>query len=453
MVRSPRSPTPAVPRPAPIRLPALLLWVVLMLVPPAGHAAPGPALVVGPDGGLSLRDALAALDSVNPTVRAARLAQQAARAEIARVNVRSNPTVQAQVSNTEARRYPYAASDRLLRVEQLLERGGKRELRAATAEAGEQAAGFELADALRRQRAELTDAYLELAAAQRLAELAAENLAGYQRLLEATERRVAAGDLAPVDATRLRVEAERAANEERAARSARAQAQLGLAVLLGAETQAQRLHAIDPLDGRESLERLAAQTRAALDRGLDTAIARRPDLRAAERRLAAASQARALAASLRTRDVLLGVQAERAPGFGGTVFGVSATIPLFVYNDFSGDVARAQADVDAAQAALDRARAGALADIQRAAELLQSAAQRGLRLLDQTLPAAQRVAHALEIAYQQGAASLTDLFDARRQRAAVQAETVRAQADFGQAHAAWQAAIGGEADAQPPGKP
>jgi outer membrane protein TolC len=63
------------------------------------------------------------------------------------------------------------------------------------------------------------------------------------------------------------------------------------------------------------------------------------------------------------------------------------------------------------------------------------------------------VAHALEIAYQQGAASLTDLFDARRQRAAVQAETVRAQADFGQAHAAWQAAIGGEADAQPPGKP
>ncbi|MEI8304534.1 MAG: TolC family protein [Burkholderiales bacterium] len=453
MVRSRLSRPSAPPCPAPQRLPSLLLCLALLLVPLAGRAAPDAALVVGPDGGLSLRDALAALESANPTVRAARLAQQAARAEIARVNVRPNPTVQAQLSNTEARRYPYAASDRLLRVEQLLERGSKRELRAATAEAGEQAAGFELADALRRQRVELTGAYLELAATQRLAELAAENLAGYQRLLEATERRVAAGDLAPVDATRLRVEAERAANEERAARSARAQAQLGLAALLGAEAQAARLRAIDPLDDRDSLERLAALARTALERGLDAAIARRPDLLAAERRLAAASQARALAASLRNRDVTVGVQAERAPGFGGTVFGVSATIPLFVYNDFSGDIARAQADVDAAQAALDRARAAALADTQRAGELLQSAAQRGLRLLDQTLPAAQRVANALEIAYQQGAASLTDLFDARRQRAAVQAETVRAQADFGQAHAAWQAAIGGEANASPPGKP
>ncbi|MBU6270869.1 MAG: TolC family protein [Betaproteobacteria bacterium] len=433
--------------------PALVLGSAFAILPLPGGAAVDSPLALAADGGLSLNAALAALESANPTVRAARLAQQAARAELARVDVKPNPTVQAQVSNTEARRYPYAATDRLVRVEQLFERGSKRELRAATAQAGEQAAGFDLADALRRQRVELTSAYLELAAAQRLADLAAENLLGYERLLEATQKRVAAGDLAPVDATRLRVEAERAANEERAAQAARAQAQLGVAVLLGAEAQAARLRATDGLDGRDALDTLATQARDTLDRGLDSAIARRPDLRAAERRVIAATQARALAASLRTRDVTLGVQADRAPSFGGTVFGVSATIPLFVNNDFSGEIARAQADVDAAQAAFERTRAAALAEALRAHAQLQSAAQRGLRLLDQTLPAAQRVADALEIAYQQGAASLTDLFDARRQRTAVQAEAIRAQADFGQAHAAWRAAIDGETGATPPGKP
>jgi cobalt-zinc-cadmium efflux system outer membrane protein len=440
------------PRPRP-SLSALLLGSVIAALPFPGHGATDRPLLIAADGGLSLHAALDALESANPAVRAARLAQQAARAELARVNVRPNPTVQAQVSNTEARRYPYAGTDRLLRVEQLIERGSKRELRTATAEAVEQATGLDLADALRRQRVELVIAYLELAAAQRLADLATGNLADYRRLLEATERRVAAGDLAPVDATRLRVEAERAANEERAAQNARAQARLGVAVLLGAEAQAARLRAIDPLDGREPMARLADEARVTLERGLDAAIGRRPDLRAAERRLSAARQAWALAASLRTRDVMLGVQADRAPGFGGTVFGISATVPLFVNNDFSGEIARAQADVDAAQAALERTRAAALAEALRAHEQLQSAVQRSLRLLDQTLPAAQRVADALEIAYQQGAASLTDLFDARRQRSAVQAESIRAQADVGQAHAAWRAAIDGEADAAPPGKP
>ena len=64
-------------------------------------------------------------------------------------------------------------------------------------------------------------------------------------------------------------------------------------------------------------------------------------LAAARARVEALARAAELAASQRTRDVTLGVQAERAPSYGGNVFGLSATIPLFVNNDYSGDVARA----------------------------------------------------------------------------------------------------------------
>ena len=56
----------------------------------------------------------------------------------------------------------------------------------------------------------------------------------------------------------------------------------------------------------------------------------------------------------------------------------------------------------------------------------------------------------IEKGYAEGAVSLNDLFDTRRQLAAVRADAVQAQAEFGRALAAWRAAT--EA-ADPPGAP
>lgn len=99
--------------------------------------------------GLGLAEAERLLVQHSPVVAAARAVAAAAAAERGRVDVAPNPVLQASVSNTRAGRYPYGSSDRLLRLEQLLERGGKRELRTGLARLQADAAQHEAADVLR----------------------------------------------------------------------------------------------------------------------------------------------------------------------------------------------------------------------------------------------------------------------------------------------------------------
>lgn len=390
---------------------------------------------------LTLSRALEMQRENNRSIKAALRQTEIASAEVYRVNVRPNPSVTAQVSNTEPNRYRPGSTDRILRLDQLIERGGKRELRTRLAQLNEQAAKWDLADVTRQQRSVLAAAYYDLVAAQDLVDVANENLAGYRRLLEAAERRERAGDLAAVDVARLRVELGRAANEVRSAQGQVSIAQVSLAAVMGQENLAPQLRAADPLPGRADVE----AGRAELARGIDEferlVNQRRADLLAAQLRLDAAEQSVVLSRSLRERDVSVGVQTERSPAFGGTVFGISATVPLFVNNDFAGDIARALAERDAARDDLARTRAAARTDLERVMAQVQAAADRALRLQDTTLADANQVVTAIEFAFARGATTLTDLFDARRQRAAVRAEAITARAEFARAMASFRASL------------
>ena len=406
---------------------------------------------VPPDGGLSLSGATELMLANNRGIRASQRSADIAAAEIGRVNVRPNPVFSAQVYNTEARRYNFGGSDRLLRIEQTFERGDKRQLRTATAQAAEQAARLDVDDAVRQQRALLAGSYFDLLAAQSLRGLAAENLQAFERLTSAADRRVAAGDLAMVDGSRLRVEAARAANDLRAADGTLAQARIALATVLGLESSSAGLRATDPLLQADAIAAAINQADSGFEAARDAAIEGRADVQAARARLASAEKARDLASSLRTRDWTLGVQAENAPAFGGTVFGVSASFPLLINNDYSGDIARAQAELFAARDDVDRARAQARVDIDRAGAQLRDAGDRARRLLDQALPSSTRVLQAIEFAFNNGAATLTDLFDTRRQLVAVRADAVQAQADFAKALAAYRAALAAPVASAPNG--
>lgn len=307
---------------------------------------------------------------------------------------------------------------------------------------------FELADVTRVQRVSLAQAYYDLVGAQRAEAIARENAAAYDKLVDAAERRRRAGDLAEVDVARLRVEGSRAANDARAAAAAVQQGQVALAAVLGVEEHAGAIRAAEDFPALDANDPARAQPRLPTrPESITVALDRRADV-AAARALDALARAVELAASQRTRDVTLGVQAERAPSYGGNVFGLSATIPLFVNNDYSGDVARAQADLEQANDELARVRGIVRADIARASVQLEDALDRGLRLARVSLPQAQQAANAIEFAFTRGAATLTDLFDARRQLAAVRMDAVSAHADFAKALAAWTEALSIEEPAQ-----
>jgi cobalt-zinc-cadmium efflux system outer membrane protein len=149
---------------------------------------------------------------------------------------------------------------------------------------------------------------------------------------------------------------------------------------------------------------------------------------------------RDLARSQRTRDLTLGAQYEHYPGSIPTnSIGFGVSFPLFLGNDFSGDIEKAEVERNAALDALDRARAVALTEIRRTETDLATAVERLERYETTLLRAARRTADAAEFSFQRGASSVLEVLDARRTLRAVQLEALAARADHAKALAAWRA--------------
>lgn len=379
----------------------------------------------------------------NRDIQAARLDLESARAEVQRVDVSPNPTLFMQAANTEANRYRYGSTDRIVRLEQTFERGNKRGLRREQAQFLAVDAQARLQDAIRQQWGALDGAFFDVALAQRQALSNRELIQANEYLLQATQKRLNAGDVARLDVQRLELELQRALNEGASLQTQINQSVLQLAQIIGEPAPAALIQSA----GQELVLDSARLTRMTQEVLASSAIRQaqvrgeRADIRAVLARIEAARRAVTLAQSQRSRDLTLGVQAERAPAFGGSVVGISASVPLFINNDFSGDIARAQAELRSAQFELERQQALIDLEIARTREQVQSASQRALRLLRDTAPAAQDVVKSIEFAYQRGAASLTDVFDARRQLSIVNAELALASAQWAQAISALESAL------------
>ena len=196
------------------------------------HSQPTPAedpasrVVLPADGDvrLDLGLAEALFTRNNRTLKVAQRAIDVAASEIRRADVAPNPVLSASVANSDAGRYRPRDSDRIVRIEQMFERGSKRDLRIAVARAGERVARLDYAELRRSQAILMYQAYYDLLGQQGSVEIALENAAGYTRLVDAAERRLRAGDIAAVDVARLRVEASRANADVGAAQAARARA-------------------------------------------------------------------------------------------------------------------------------------------------------------------------------------------------------------------------------------
>ena len=317
--------------------------------------------------------------------------------------------------------------DTTLRLDQLIERGGKRQLRVKGAEARLDAARFDAQDTARQQLGVLRYAYYNLRLAQEKQALARETAALYGRTAEAGALRQKAGDLAPVDLSRLQIDKARAESDARQAQTELEQAQVALAYLIGREADAAQLQAGDNWPALEE----QALSQAPLEQ--------RPVLEAARRRLAAAEAERDLAKARKKRDVTFGVQLEHNLQNAPTdSFGFAVSMPLFIWHEYEGEIARAEADFDAARLQYSQQQAQAVGQVAQARNALLSARDRYKRLSSGLLLDAERVAKAAEFAYGKGAMGLMDLLDARRTLRQIQIEAATAQADYARALSDWQ---------------
>lgn len=317
--------------------------------------------------------------------------------------------------------------DTQLRLDQLIERGSKRELRVKSAAARLDAARFDLDDAARQQLGLLRYAYYNLRLAQERLVLAQETAALYGKSAEAGKLRKKAGDIAPVDLSRLQIDQARADSDARQALTELQQARQALAYLIGRDAEAESLVAADSWPALEALA--LAQV----------PLEQRPDLAAASRRLQAAEAERDLAKAKKSRDVTFGVQYEHNMQNAPTnSYGFGVSVPLFIWHEYEGEIARSEADLDVARRQLEQLQAQATGQVAQARNALLSARDRYQRLEGGLLADAERVAKAAEFAYGKGAMGLMDLLDARRTLRQIQIEAASARADYAKALSDWQ---------------
>lgn len=385
-------------------------------------------------GALSLKDAENLWRTHSREVALSRAALAGAEADVRVAGQVPNPALSLDVSSIS----PWSGYgtggwkdkklDNVLRVEQLIERGGKRDLRIKGAEARREAARFEVSDTGRQQLAVLRRAYFDLLLNQEKLALASETAELYARGLEVAEKRLKVGDVAPVDVSRMAVDKARADNELRLTRGELEQSRLALAYLTGREDNAPSLVAAEawPTPGEQQLAE-------------SVPLDQRPDLKAAGLRMNAAEADRDLARALRTRDVTVGAQYEHSNQNPPTnSYGVGISVPLFLWHSHEGEIQRAEADFDTARLSFEQQRALVTGQVGQARSILLAARDRLLRLQGGLLMDAERVAKAAELAYGKGAMGLMDLLDARRTLRQVQIEAVTARADYAKALSDWQ---------------
>lgn len=409
----------------------LTLWLVLAASTAALAAPPEPP--ASPPV-LTLAQAQSMLLAHNRDLLAAQRSVEAAQASQLSAAARPNP----QVSINTASINPHSVGggspydkrmDTILRIDQVIERGDKRDLRIKTARQLEKASEADLADITRQQRIALFNAYYDVAYAQDKIQFTAEAARLAAASQKKAELRLSAGDIAASEVARIKVDTLRAQNDAEQAVADAANARIALAYLLGLDSQAAQIRV-------DASWPAANSPGAAPD--FNSIISRRADVQAAQARVDAARQYRELARAQRTRDISVGAQVEHYPGQTENTVGLGISFPLFLGNRFEGDIRNAEVALSSAEDNLERVRALALGELNRSQAALASSQARLLRYQTSLLPAARQAMDAAEFGFANGAISAVELLDARRTWRAIQLEALSAQSDYARALAIWR---------------
>jgi cobalt-zinc-cadmium efflux system outer membrane protein len=405
---------------------------LLLATPVAAYAAS--SVVAASTAALTLAQAQALMLTHSRDLLAAQRNVDAAQA--AELSAAARPNPQISLNSTSINTHSFGAGnwpdkkiDTVLRVDQVIERGDKRDLRIKTAQALTTASTADLADTQRQQLIALYNAFYDVAYAQEKIKLTADaaNLAlqGQKK----AELRLAAGDIAASEVANIRVDTLRAQNDAEQAVADATNARIALAYMLGLESSANAISVVS--DWPQSAYPLSPVD-------FTNIINRRPDVQAAQARVEAARQYKELVRAQRTRDISVGLQAEHYPGQTDNTMGLGISFPLLLGNNYEGDIRNAEVALSAAEDNLAKTQALATGELQRMQAQLSSSQARLLRYQTDLLPSARRAMNAAEFGFANGAISAVNLLDARRTWRAIQLEALGAQSDYARAQHSWQ---------------
>jgi outer membrane protein, heavy metal efflux system len=408
---------------------------------PAVLAAQSAATASNP---LSLERAVEALVSNNLAVIAARYSIDLFRAQRVAAALKPDPTIVVSATQLTLPRvlahpsyagvavpdHAVLATQFSVDVEKVVERGGKRDIRIAQADVDSQLAEALLANELRQQTMALKEAFLAALLARANLGVFRDNLRDFDRMQRVFAAQVDEGYTAGVDLRRIGLELVELQGNVSAARTGYVQSLRDVLNLIGDGDRAAlatsealtRVAALSTMDARDrddddALDMLAGDlTVAPIDLDVTAvrslALATRPDLRAAQLELDAATAGVRLAEASRTRDVTVGGQYLRS-GPDNAV-GIAVGVPLTTGRRADAAVAHGTAAKLQAETRVRQTRAQVLTDVEKALAAYRMGRDR-LRLFDgQILRQASEVRRIEQVAYEEGERGLLSVLDAQR---------------------------------------
>jgi cobalt-zinc-cadmium efflux system outer membrane protein len=305
-----------------------------------------------------------------------------------------------------------------------LELGGKRAARMTAAERARDVLAAQLANVRAKVRAEVAADYFAVVAAQERVELAQDSARLAAQAADVVSRRVVAGKVSPVDATRARVDAANARLELIEARATLDSARHTLAALWG-DLQPR----FERVDGSQN-DVPSRPPMGELLRELDAS----PSIVASRLEIDARTAQVDVERSKAVPDVVVSVGARRDDELGLTQAVVGVTIPLSLFDRNQGATHQASRLADKARDDYQATRVRVLSELDQASTQLATAQASLAVLRDTVLPAAQQAYDASTTGFEAGKFGFLDVIDAQRSLLQARARTLNTLVS------AWQAA-------------
>jgi cobalt-zinc-cadmium efflux system outer membrane protein len=406
---------------------------------------PGTALAQRPVTWQEVRDKF---EAANPSLRAGQIGIDESRADEITAHLRPNPSVSVSVdqinpftsqpspSGAPGNSYqPFAYALPFGSLDYLHERGHKRELRLESAQKATDIAISQQSDLERTLIFDLRTEFIQTLQQKAILDLAKENLAYYDHVLDVNRGRFNTGAIARVDLDRLELQRVQYESDLQTAEVNLRTAKIQLLALLNDRTPVEQFDVSGPFDFSQQLPVIDDVRQMALDT--------RPDLKASLQSIDKATTDHKLAVANGSTDPTFNVDFARNPPIP-VYLGVGVTIPLRIFDRNQGEKLKTQLDIDRNEKQMEATRAQVFSDVDSAYATVTSAVTLLQPYKDRYLNQAQSVRDTIEFSYQRGAASLIDFLSAQAEYRSVQVNYLNLVGSYLQAANQLNQAVGRE---------
>lgn len=418
---------------------SLLLWLAVLLgVAQATPGQPQPQP-------LTWQNVKDRFEASNPTLLADKLNVDESRAQEITAFLRPNPEFSFTVDGTQIAPnkgvwQPFAGTFETPGVSYLVERRHKRQLRLESAKKETAVAEFTHADLERSLLFNLRSAFVSILQAKAVLQLAKENLAYWDHLLEISRTRYSAGDIAQIDLERLELQRIQYESDLQTAEVNLRTTKIQLLTLLNDRTPIEQLDVSgayefnDQLASREDFRKIAMDTR--------------PDLKAAIEAVDKAEADHKLAAANGSTDPTFGAwythNSSTNNPFAVDTVGVNVSFPLRIFDRNQGEKLRTELDIKRQQQLRAATEATVLSDVDSGYATLESNLELLRPYRDKYLKQATHVRDTMFFSYQNGGAALLDFLNAEGDYRNVQLNYVNLIGSYLTAAAQLNMAVGRE---------